>query len=139
MESDYIWEDIRMNRRILTCTAILLLAFATGCKNQPSDQDAIRAGIDKHLSAVAGVNMSAMDKEVKQISVNGDHATAQVEFHAKQGGGTMQMNYTLDRKGGEWTVTSSQPGGGLSPRPGMMQPPPGAGSNPMPQGHPPVN
>jgi hypothetical protein len=128
-----------MNRRILICTVILLLAFAGGCKNQASDQDAVRAGIDKHLSGVAGVNMSAMDREVKQISVNGEHATAQVEFHAKQGGGTMQMDYTLDRKGGEWTVTSSQPGGGLSPRPGMMQPPPGAGSNPMPQGHPPVN
>jgi hypothetical protein len=128
-----------MNRRILTCTVIFFLGFAAGCKNQPSDQDAVRAGIDKHLSGVAGVNMSAMDKEVKQISVNGDHATAQVEFHAKQGGGTMQMDYTLDRKGGEWTVTSSQPGGGLSPRPGMMPPPPGTGSNPMPQGHPPVN
>jgi hypothetical protein len=133
-------EDIRMNRRILTCTMIFLFAFAAGCKKQANDQDAIRASIDKHLSGVAGLNMSVMDREVKQISVNGDHATAQVEFRLKQGGGGMQMEYALDRQGGEWTVTTSQPGGGLSPHPGMPPPAsPGAGGNSMPQGHPPVN
>ena len=32
-----------MNRRILSCTMIFLLAVAAGCKKQPNDQDAIRA------------------------------------------------------------------------------------------------
>ncbi len=64
-------EDIRMNRRILTCTMIFLLAVAAGCKKQSNDQEAIRATIDKHLNARADLNLSAMDREVKQISVNG--------------------------------------------------------------------
>ena len=131
-----------MTRWISTCTMILLFAFATGCKKQVSDQDAIRAGIDKHLSGLTGMNMSAMDLEVKQVTVNGDHATAQVEFHAKQGTATMQVDYTLDKQGAEWNVVSSQPKMGQNSRLGMGTPPPGspgAGSKSMPQGHPPVN
>ena len=135
-------EDIRMNRRFWTCTMIFLFAFTAGCKKQVNDQDAIRAGIDKHLSGVAGLNMSVMDREVKQIFVNGDHANAQVEFRAKQGTATMQVNYTLDRQGGEWNVVTSQPSMGQNPHSGMDMPPPGspgAGSGSMPQGHSPVN
>jgi hypothetical protein len=128
-----------MNRRISTCTMIFLFAFAAGCKKQANDQDAIRAGIDKHLSGVAGLNMSIMDREVKQISINGDHATAQVEFRVKQGTGTMQVEYNLDRQGAEWNVVSSQPKMGQNPHSGMDMPPPGSpedGSNPTPQSHP---
>jgi hypothetical protein len=135
-------EDIRMNRRILTCTMIFLLAVAAGCKKQSNDQEAIRATIDKHLNARADLNLSAMDREVKQISVNGDHATAQVEFRLKQGNASMQVEYALDRQGGEWTITNSQPAGGKNPHSGGMPPPPTApdsGGNSMPQGHPPVN
>jgi hypothetical protein len=128
-----------MNRRISTCTVIFLFAFAAGCKKQANDQDAIRAGIDKHLSGVAGLNMSIMDREVKQISINGDHATAQVEFRVKQGTGTMQVEYSLDRQGAEWNVVTSQPKMGQNPHSGMDMPPPGSpdnGSNATPQGHP---
>ena len=130
-----------MKLRILTCTMIVLFGFAAGCKKQASDQDAIRASIEKHLNGRADLNLSAMDREVKQISVNGDHATAQVEFRLNQGNASMQVEYALERQAGEWTVTSSQPGGGQSSHPGM---PPGAGSpssggGSMPQGHPPVN
>ena len=130
-----------MDRRILTCTIVLLFAFTGGCKKKANDQDAIRASIDKHLSGVAGLNMSVLDRDVKQITVNGDHATAQVEFRLKQGGGSMQMEYVLERQGGEWTVANSQPGGGMSPHSGMAPNPsaPDAGGNSTPQGHPPVN
>src|SRR5260370_25210310 len=72
-------EDIRMKRRILTCTMIFLLAVAAGCKKQSNDQEAIRASIDKHLNARADLNLSAMDREVQQISAHVDHATAQGE------------------------------------------------------------
>src|SRR6202171_5811018 len=115
-----------MNRRFGTCTMIFLFALAAGCKKQANDQDAIRAGIDKHLSGVAGLNMSVMDREVKQISINGDHASAQVELRVKQGTATMQVNYTLDRQGGEWNVVSSQPSMGQNPHSGMDMPPPGS-------------
>jgi hypothetical protein len=130
-----------MNRRVLTCTLILLLDFASGCKKQANDQDAIRASIEKHLNGRADLNLSAMDREVKQISVTGDHATAEVEFRLKQGDASMQVEYALERQGGEWTVTNSQPGGQNS-RPAMMPPhstAPGSGASTMPPGHPPVN
>jgi hypothetical protein len=142
MSSDLAPEAIRMNRRIWICTMIFLLAIAAGCKKQANDQDAIRASIEKHLSGRADLNLSAMDREVKQISVNGDHATAQVEFRLKQSNASMQVEYALERQGGVWAVTNSQPGGGQSPHPGMVPPTPTSpdlGGNSMPQGHPPVN
>src|SRR5713101_5221423 len=131
-----------MNRRFWTGTMIFLFTFAAGCKKQATDQDAIRASIDKHLNGVAGLNLSVMDRQVKQISVNGDHANAQVEFRLKQGNGAMQVEYTLERKGGDWAVVGTQPFAGQNPHSGMDMPPPGspgAGSGSMPQGHPPVN
>jgi hypothetical protein len=121
---------------------IFVFAFAAGCKKQVNEQDVIRASIEKHLSARSDLNLSAMDREVKQISVNGDHATAQVEFRLKQGNASMQVQYALERQGGEWTVTNSQPGGGQDPHSGVDSPPPsapGAGSNSLPHGHPPAN
>jgi hypothetical protein len=121
---------------------IFLFALAAGCKKQVTEQDAIRASIEKHLSGRFDLNLAAMDREVKQISVNGDHATAQVEFRLKQGNASMQVQYVLERQGGEWTVTNSQPGRGQDPHSGMDSPPPsapGAGSNSLPQGHPPAN
>jgi hypothetical protein len=83
--------------------------------------------------------MSAMDREVKQISVNGDHATAQVEFRLKGGDARMEIEYTLDRQGKDWTIVSSQPmGGGGSPPDGGQMPPraPDSGGGEPPQGHP---
>jgi hypothetical protein len=132
-------EDIRMNRGIWTCILIFLFAFAVGCQKQVNDQDAIRASIDKRLSARPDLNLSAMDREVKQISVNGDHASAQVEFRVKQGGASMQVEYTLERQGGEWNIVGSQPSGGQNPHSGMGMPPAATGSNSPPQGHPPMN
>jgi hypothetical protein len=133
-----------MNRRILTWTMtgtlIFLLAVAAGCKKQANDQDAIRASIEKHLNARGDLNLGAMDREVKQISVNGDHATATVEFRVKQGTGSMQVEYALERQGGEWSITNSQPAGGQNPHSGMMSPSSTPeGGNSMPQGHPPTN
>ncbi len=131
-----------MNRRILISTIIFLFAVAAGCKKQANDQAAIRASIDKRLNARGDLNLSMMDRDVKDISVNGDHATARVEFRLKQGNGSMQVEYVLERQGGEWTITNSQPAGGQNPHSGgMPQTPtaPDSGGNAMPQGHPPVN
>ena len=95
---------------------VILCALAAGCTKPVNDQDAIRATIDKRLGARSDLNMSAMDREVKQVSVNGDHATAQVEFRLKGGDAKMEIEYTLERRGNEWAVLNSQPmGGGMSP------------------------
>jgi hypothetical protein len=120
---------------------IVLLTLVAGCKKPVNDQDAIRAGIDKHLSESAGLNLSAMDRDVKQISVNGDHATAQVEFRLKGGNARMEIEYTIERQGGEWKVLGSQPKAGQDAHSGMQSPSgaPDSGSKSLPQGHPPAN
>lgn len=121
---------------------LLVCTVAVGCGKTVSDQDAIRTSIDKHLNERGDLNMSAMDREVKQISVDGDHANAQVEFRLKGGNARMEIEYTLERQGKEWTVSSSQPVGMGDLHSGGAQPFGGgtdSGSGQLPQGHPPSN
>lgn len=129
-----------MNRWVWTCAVLLVCLPFAGCRKQANDQDAIRASIEKRLNGRADLNMSAMDREIKQISVNGDHATAQVEFRLKGGDARMEIEYTLQRQGAEWTVLDGQPMGGGTSRPGAGDAPnaPDAGGAP-PAGHPSVN
>ena len=61
------------------------LLISGGCKNQPSDNDAIRAGILRHLNGVGTLNMSAMEMEMRTVSVNGNQARAEVVFRPKTG------------------------------------------------------
>lgn len=150
-----------MGRWICTSIFIFSLVLAGGCKKQAGDQEAIRASIDKHLSGRADLNMAAMEHEVKEISIDRDQATAQVEFRLKQGGATMHVDYVLQRRNGEWTVLKSQPAGGQNSHPATDQaspnvphgstqttlPPfsdilknqPASGSNSLPQGQPPAS
>jgi hypothetical protein len=122
---------------------VFLCVLAAGCGKSVSDQDAIRASIEKHLNGRSDLNLSAMDREVKQVSVNGDRASAQVEFRLKGGDARMDIEYSLQRQGKDWAVLSSQPVGMGEPHSGMQQMPPAGpdsgGSGQMPQGHPPVN
>jgi hypothetical protein len=120
----------------------VLCALTAGCGKKVNDQDAIRASIEKHLNGRADLNLSVMDREVKQVSVNGDHASAQVEFRLKGSDAKMEIEYALERQGKEWTVLSSQPMGMDNSHSGMGQPPagtPDSGGGQIPQGHPPVN
>ena len=131
-----------MGRWIWTCATVFLCVLVIGCRKQANDQDAIRASIDKHLNETAGLNLSAMDREVKQISVNGNHASAQVEFRLKEGGDArMEIEYTLERQGKQWTVLKSEPAGGGSSQPGGQAPSnaPDIGGGSLPPGHPPSN
>ena len=120
----------------------ILCALATACGKTVNDQDAIRASIEKHLNGRADLNLSVMDREVKQVSVNGDHASAQVEFRLKGSEAKMEIEYALQRQGKEWNVLSSQPVGMDNSHSGMGQPPsdtPESGGGHLTQGHPPVN
>lgn len=131
-----------MSRWIWTCALVLLCVPFAGCNKQVDDQDAIRASIEKRLNGRADLNLSAMDRQIKQISIDGDHATAQVEFRLKGGDARMEIEYALERQGKEWAVLSSQPIGGESSHTEMEGAPssvPDAGGSPLPQGHPPVN
>jgi hypothetical protein len=139
------------------------LFLGGGCKKQPSDNDAIRTGILQHLNGVGTLNMSAMDMDIRSVSINGNQAHADVVFRPKNGapaGAGMQVAYNLEKRDGAWVVQKSQPNGGMIQHPDPNKDPhqnsdahsgslpnfsdivnPG-GSAPrgaLPPGHPPVN
>jgi len=117
-----------MTKRALSLAAAVLLLVAGTCKKAASDDEAIRAAIQQHLQKNSGLNLAAMDTEFQNISVDGDHARAQVLFRTKQEGATMQMTYALERQGGQWTVLKSNPSGG------QVSHPPVDGSHAAPGG-----
>ena len=97
-----------------------------------SPNDAIRTAIQAHLAHNGNLSLSSFDTEVKQVTFDGDRAQAQVEFHAKNGPGTMQLTYALVKLGGAWSVTGSTPGGGNFSHPGFDKSKAPAGSAAMP-------
>ena len=107
-----------------------------------SDQDAVRASVDNHLNGRKDLNLQTMIREVKQISVNGDHATALVEFRLNGSDARMDVEYTLQRQGKDWSVVSSQAKGMGNVPPAEGQAPVGnseSGDKSGPPGHPPAN
>lgn len=116
-----------MNMRTIAMLAGLLLACLAGCQNSaqpgsavsPSPAAApsgaadaqIRAAIQDHLQHASNLNLQAFDTDITQVTVQGDHAQAQVDFHIKSGQGMMQMNYQLENRAGTWAVVASNPAG----------------------------
>jgi hypothetical protein len=76
-----------------------------------SPNDAIRTAIQAHLAHNGNLSLKSFDTEVKQVKLEGDHAVAQVEFHVKNGPGSMQLTYVLTKRDGTWFVVGSTPGG----------------------------
>jgi hypothetical protein len=114
-------------KRFTTAT-LLFAAFITtgGCKQRPSDNDAIRAGILQHLTAVGTLNISAMQMDIHSVSINGNQAHAEVEFRPKSGaapGSGMQITYNLERRDGSWIVLKTQAAGGMIQHPDPNQNP----------------
>ena len=106
----------------------LSLALLAGCQKQVSDTDAIRSGIHDHLVSLKTLNLDAMDMNVTSVSIQGNQAQAQVEFHPKTGapqGAGMQVAYSLQKQNGLWVVQTSQPLGGT-----IQHPAPGENQNP---------
>jgi hypothetical protein len=104
----------------------IALLFASACKEQQSDKDAIRAGITQHLAGVGTLNMSAMDMDIRIVSINGNEAHAEVEFRPKTGappGAGMQVGYNLEKRDSAWVVLKSQPAGGVIEHPELGQDP----------------
>ena len=106
----------------------LLLALGLGCKNQAvavrqaqSPQDQIRTAIEAHLAHRGTLNLQAFDTDVKQVTIQGDHAQAQVEFRVKGGPGVMQLTYALEQRDGAWSVVESDPVGSNFSHPALDQ------------------
>lgn len=81
--------------------------------------DAIRTVIQARIAHNGNLNLQSFNTEVKQITVDGAHARAQVEFHAKNGPGAMQLTYSLEKRDGAWFVVESNPGGGNFAHPAL--------------------
>ena len=102
----------------------LLAVMATlvaGCKNgsgaaqsQAQTENAVRAAIQDHLAHQGNLNLQAFDTDVKQVTIQGDHAKAEVEFRIKGGPGAMQLTYSLEKHDGAWSVTNSDVGSNFS-------------------------
>jgi hypothetical protein len=106
-------------------TAVLIVPFLscglTGCKKGavPSagssraegPEGEIRTAILAHLAHRGTLNLQTFDTEVKQVTFQGDRAQALVDFQVKNGPGTMQLTYQLEKRDGSWAVTESNPVG----------------------------
>lgn len=115
-----------MKRLVLALGLAAGLLGASACKTKATDSAAIRSGILMHLNAIGTLNMSAMDVDVRSISINGNQAHAEVEFRPKSGGvpgAGMQVAYNLEKQQGSWVVMKTQPLGGMIQHPDPNQDP----------------
>jgi hypothetical protein len=114
-------------KRLVTALGLAAALFgATACKKQVSDRDAIRSGILQHLTSIGTLNMSAMEMDLRSVSVNGNQAHAEVEFRPKTGsapGAGMQVAYNLEKREGSWVVLKTEPLGGMIQHPDPRQNP----------------
>lgn len=118
-------------------TGALLLA-TSACRSgaKLETEGAVRQALDRYLAARPNINMQGMDLQIGSIQFRGEKAQVDVVFRAKSGGdaqsGTLNMRYTLNRRGDRWEVEpQSSAHGGMSP-PASSQP------GDLPPGHPPV-
>src|SRR5882762_956185 len=118
--------ELLMKRFAIGLGLLAALCAACGCKKQQSDNDAVRAGIMQHLTAVGTLNISAMEMDIRSVSINGNQAHAEVEFRPKTGGAPgagMQVAYNLEKRNGSWTVLKTQAAGGMIQHPNPNQNP----------------
>jgi len=109
----------------ITITLVVFVAILAGCQQHAnslagapavtsadaSPNDSIRTAIQAHLAHNGNLNLKSFDTDVKQVTIDRDHAQAQVEFHVKNGPGTMQLTYALAKRDGAWSVVESTPRG----------------------------
>ena len=102
----------------------VIAMLALGCKSglgvgnsQAQTENAVRAAIQDHLAHNGNLNLQAFDTDVKQVTIQGDHAQADVEFRIKGGPGAMELTYSLEKHDGAWSVIDSDPAGSNFSRP----------------------
>ncbi|HKW64409.1 MAG TPA: hypothetical protein VJN89_17795 [Candidatus Acidoferrum sp.] len=152
-----------MKRFILALGLAGAVFGASACKQRASDSAGIRSGILHHLNAIGTLNMSAMDMDVRSVSINGNQAHAEVEFRPKGNGvpgAGMQVGYNLEKQDGTWIVLKTRTLGGSIHHPDpnqnphvnqdvysgalpnfsdILSPVKAPAQGPLPPGHPPLN
>ena len=124
-------------------SGIVVAAIAlAGCSRNIQTKEAVREAVVEYLNAKQaemGLNMSAMNVEVANVSFQTDTALATVAFNLKTGEGGMRMNYELERKGSQWVVRSAKMAGGAPGLPpGGREPASPLPGGELPAGHPPL-
>jgi hypothetical protein len=136
-----------MMKRLVCFVLIALIASLASCGvvgQKEKERAEITAALQKYLSERSGLNLSAMNWEIKNLSADRDTARVQVNFTAKQGGASMAMEYQLKRENNVWTVQKSGLRGseGMPAHPGAeaapAMPPAGSSTGALPPGHPPL-
>jgi hypothetical protein len=126
-------------RRVVSNILLGVALFSVAsCKAKQDEKQAIRAVVMNYLSTRKSLNISAMDIDVTQTTINGNQAQAQVDFRLKNSapdGPGMQVNYNLEKRGEVWVVVKSEPSGGSLQHPAAGEMPPGTA---LPPGHVPV-
>jgi hypothetical protein len=99
---------------------IFLLGAVSGCRQKPSDDEAVRAAVRQHLSSLGTLNMQAFETDFTNVSIQNNQATADVSFRPKTGapaGAAMQVSYQLEKKEGNWMVVKKSTPGGMIQHP----------------------
>lgn len=118
---------------------LAVVALLGSCRTAADERAAMRTALEAHLSQRGNLNLAGMDMEIRVLRQDARSADIQVQFRAKQGGGSMQMAYTLERQGNGWLVKGSRTTAGDSAHPDVggapaTSPAPGG----LPSGHPPI-
>jgi hypothetical protein len=123
------------NRNVRKIALIAAFSMLAACTKDIQNSEAVRSSIVDYLKArqeATGLNVDLMKVDVSSVTytAGGKEAHANVMFTAKEGGGSMQMPYTLDRKGDKWVVRAHAEG--------RENPHGAAGLPSLPPSHPPV-
>jgi len=109
---------------------VALGALLAGCQQAASINEQVQEAIAEHVASRGDINVNRLMIEVETVSVQGDHAEAEVIFRSLDTPESrMNFHYELRREDGRWQVESGRPTSLGSPHPGGM---------PLPEGHPPV-
>ena len=101
-------------------SAALFLTVVSGCKQKPSDDEAVRGAVRQHLSSLGTLNMQAFETDFTNVSIQNNQATADVSFRPKTGapaGAAMQVSYQLEKQEGNWRVVKKSTQGGMIQHP----------------------
>lgn len=112
-------------KRIALALPLVVVLFGLGtCSKQANDNDAIGAGILQHFTSIGTLNRSAMDMDMRRVSVTDNQAHPEAASRPKTGGaGGVGMNvaYDLGKRGAPWVVLRTQPLGGAIQHPNTNQ------------------
>jgi len=141
----------RLSSRLILIATLLI---TISCSKDIQNTDAVKQGVSDYLKetqAKTGLNLDAMQIEVRSVSFQRDEARANVYITPKGiPTGGMQLTYVLVRKGSKWVVrgrseSGANPhgaGGDMQQElpPGHPQTAPGSEQpgGALPPGHPPV-